>query len=57
MTALVFLAENENQSYGVKLPGQTIEQQTGTAHRQECLHAIATFRQADFNQEFTPDES
>jgi uncharacterized protein (DUF58 family) len=57
MTALVFLAENENQSYGVKLPGQTIEQQTGTAHRQECLYAIATFRQTDFNQEFDPDDS
>jgi uncharacterized protein (DUF58 family) len=55
MTALVFLAENENQRYGIKLPGQTIEQQSGTAHRQECLHAIATFKQADFNQDFEPD--
>jgi uncharacterized protein (DUF58 family) len=55
MTALVFHAENENQEYGVKLPGQTIEQQSGTAHRQECLHAIATFRQQDFNQDFDPD--
>jgi uncharacterized protein (DUF58 family) len=55
MSALVFLAENENQKYGIKLPGQTIEQQSGTAHRQECLHAITTFRQQDFNQDFDPD--
>jgi hypothetical protein len=56
MTALVILAENENQKYGVKLPGTTIDQQSGTAHKQACLHAIATFRQPDFNQEFDPDE-
>ena len=56
MTALVILAENENQKYGVKLPGTTIDQQSGTAHKQACLHAIATFRQPDFNQEFIADE-
>jgi uncharacterized protein (DUF58 family) len=55
MTALVVLAENENQKYGVKLPGNTIEQTSGTAHKQECLYAIATFRQSDFNQDFDPD--
>jgi len=55
MTALVILAENENQKYGIKLPGITIDQQSGTAHKQACLHAIATFRQIDFNQEFDPD--
>ena len=55
MTALVILAENENQGYGVKLPGTTIEQQSGTAHKQACLYAITTFRQNDFNQEFDPD--
>ena len=56
MTALVILAENENQKYGLKLPGATIDQQCGTAHKQACLHAIATFRQSDLNQEFEPDE-
>ena len=56
MTALAILAENENQDYGVKLPGLTIEQNSGTAHKIACLYAIATFRQADFNQEFDPDE-
>ena len=55
MTALVILAENENQKYGVKLPGTTIEQQSGTAHKQACLYAIATFKQSSFNQEFDPD--
>ena len=55
MTALVILAENENQKYGVKLPGITIEQQAGTAHKQACLYALATFRQSDFNQSFDPD--
>jgi uncharacterized protein (DUF58 family) len=55
MTALVLLAENENQKYGVKLPGKTIEQQSGTTHKLECLLAIAVFKQQDFNQEFDPD--
>ena len=55
MTALVILAENENQKYGVKLPGITIEQQAGTAHKQACLYTLATFRQSDFNQSFDPD--
>jgi uncharacterized protein (DUF58 family) len=55
MTALVILAENENQKYGVKLPGITIEQQSGTAHKQACLQAIATFKQEDLNQVFDPD--
>ena len=56
MTALVILAENENQKYGVKLPGNTIEQNTGTAHKLASLHAITTYRQVDFNQEYNPDE-
>jgi uncharacterized protein (DUF58 family) len=55
MTALAILAENENQRYGVKLPGIIIEQQSGTAHKHACLQAIATFRQNDFDQEFDPD--
>ena len=55
MTALVIFAENENQKYGLKLPGITIEQQTGTAHKQACLSAIATFQQPDLNDDFEPD--
>jgi len=56
MTALIVLAENENQKYGLKLPGNTIEQSSGTAHKLNCLHAIATFQQSDYNQDFDPDE-
>jgi len=55
MTALVLVADNENQKYGVKLPGKTIEQQSGTTHKLECLLAIAVFKQQDFNQVFDPD--
>ncbi len=54
MTSLVIFAENENQKYGVKLPGITIEQQTGTAHKQACMSAIATFQQSDFDEDFEP---
>ena len=56
MTSLVIFAENENQKYGLKLPGITIEQQTGTAHRQACLSAIATFQQTDFDSDFEPGD-
>ena len=56
MTALAILAENENQKYGVRLPGKTIDQDSGTAHKLACLYAIATIRQVDFDQEFDPDE-
>lgn len=56
MTALVIYAENENQKYGLKLPGITIEQQTGTAHKQACLAAVATFQQTDFDTDFEPDD-
>ena len=55
MTALVIFAENENQKYGLKLPGITIEQQTGTAHKQACLAALATFQQSDLDEDFEPD--
>lgn len=57
MTALVLLAENENQDYGVKLPGTTIGQHSGPAHRQACLQAITTFRQSDFDQTFEPEQA
>ncbi len=52
MTSLVLLAEYENHKYGLKLPGTTIEQQTGTGHRQDCLAALARFRQTNLNSEF-----
>jgi uncharacterized protein (DUF58 family) len=51
MTALILNAENSNQKYGVKLPGTTVEQNLGNAHRQACLRLVTTFRQPDFNSE------
>ena len=52
MTALVLAAENEEQKYGLRLPGTLIEQDYGSAHKHACLQALAVFRQPDFNQEF-----
>jgi uncharacterized protein (DUF58 family) len=51
MTALVLAAENQEQKYGLRLPGTTIEQAFGNSHKHACLQALATFRQADLNQE------
>ncbi len=52
MTAQVLAAENEEQKYGLRLPGTTIEQDYGSSHKHACLQALAVFKQADFNQEF-----
>ncbi len=52
MAALVLIAENEEQKYGLRLPGTTIEQDFGSAHKHTCLQALAVFRQNDFNAEF-----
>jgi uncharacterized protein (DUF58 family) len=51
MTALVLAAENQEQKYGLRLPGTTIEQAFGNAHKHACLQALATFSQTDLNQE------
>ena len=56
MTALVLAAESEEQKYGLRLPGITIEQDYGSAHKHNCLQALATFRQPDFDQEFRFEE-
>jgi len=53
MTALVLAAENEEQKYGLRLPGTTIAQSYGSAHKHACLQILAVFRQPDLNQEFT----
>ena len=57
MTALVLLANANNQKYGVKLPNITIEKQLGTVHKQACLLAITTFKQVDFGQDFDPNSN
>jgi uncharacterized protein (DUF58 family) len=56
MTALVLAAENEEQKYGLRLPGTTITQSYGSAHKHACLQALAVFRQSDLNQEFTLEQ-
>ncbi len=51
MTALVLAAESQEQKYGLRLPGKTIEQAIGNAQKHACLQALATFRQVDLDQE------
>jgi uncharacterized protein (DUF58 family) len=51
MTALVLTAENEDQKYGLRLPGAVIEQGYGNAHKHQCLQALAIFRQTDRAEE------
>jgi uncharacterized protein (DUF58 family) len=51
MTALVLSAEKHGQKYGLRLPGKMIEQGYGSAHRNECLQALAVFKQSDSEQE------
>jgi len=57
MTALVLAAENEEQKYGLRLPGTLIEQGYGSAHKHACLQALAVFRQPDFDQEFKIEDN
>ncbi len=52
MANLVLSADNEDQKYGLKLPGITIAQDSGNSHMHSCLHALAVFRQADGRREF-----
>jgi uncharacterized protein (DUF58 family) len=52
MAALVLAAENEEQKYGLRLPGSVIEQGYGNAHKHNCLQTLALFRQTDIEQEF-----
>ncbi len=57
MAALVLAAENEEQKYGLRLPGQTIEQDYGNAHKHACLYALAVFRQTRLDEEFDPERA
>lgn len=36
-------AHEREEPYGLRLPGTTIDVQIGTAHRERCLNALATF--------------
>lgn len=51
LTALVLEAENEERKYGLRLPGTTVEQGYGNAHKHACLYALAVFRQSDIDSE------
>ena len=51
MAALVLSAESEEQKYGLRLPGTTIEQDYGSAHKHNCLQTLAVFQQPDSGQE------
>jgi uncharacterized protein (DUF58 family) len=53
MAGLVLAAEREEQKYGLRLPGLVIEQDFGNAHKHNCLHALAVFRQPDSRPEFS----
>jgi uncharacterized protein (DUF58 family) len=51
MTALVLAAENEEQKYGLRLPGKVIEQGYGSAHKHNCLQTLALYRLPDATEE------
>jgi uncharacterized protein (DUF58 family) len=44
MAALVITAQQENHHYGLRLPGQAIEPDSGQAHYHQCLRALALYR-------------
>jgi uncharacterized protein (DUF58 family) len=41
----VLQAERFGQSYGLRIPGTTVPQGRGEAHRTRCLEALALFQQ------------
>jgi len=36
-------AHDRGEAFGLRLPGQTIDPNIGTAHRQHCLNALALY--------------
>ena len=57
MTALLLEAHRQGRNYGLRLPGLTLEQDKGNAHRSDCLQHISTFNQADIHTELVIDDS
>ncbi len=51
MAGLVLAAEQAGRRYGLRLPGQEIEQGLGPAHREQCLRSLAEYRQSDAGSE------
>ena len=56
MCALVVEADREQRKYGIRLPNTSIALDEGIHHRAACLHALATFRQPDFNSELKVED-
>lgn len=52
MTALVIQAQQDGRQYGLKLPSITIAQDTGLAHKANCLQHLATYLQTSPGQEY-----
>lgn len=50
LCAMILQASLENRQYGLALPGKTIPPDSGSAHRHQCLTALATF-EADTSHE------
>lgn len=55
MAKLILIANAGGHKYGLKLPAQTIQQNLGNQHKHSCLHALAIFRQNNFDQGFEVD--
>ena len=51
MCALVVDADREQRKYGIRLPNTSIPLDEGLHHRAACLHALAIYRQNNFNAE------
>lgn len=47
LTSLILKADALNQTYGLKIPQQTIEKNQGASHKKLCLHALAYFKQTE----------
>ncbi len=45
LTSLIIKAHALNQTYGLKTPQLIIEKANGAAHKNQCLHALACFKQ------------
>ena len=45
VTSLVIKAHASNQKFGLKTPFITVSQNSGSSHKEQCLTALATYRQ------------
>lgn len=45
LTSLIIKAHSLNQTYGLKTPQNIIDKASGASHKNQCLHALACFKQ------------